>query len=188
MLIMFDLDGTLITSYMDLPDRDYHTWQVLPGRRERLAALMAAGHQLGIATNQAGVAFGHVSEAEVHARLRDVVRALGLPADTPALACFGHPNARIGRYRRAEQIRCRKPDGHMLREIMAHYPAAAAEGVIYVGDRPDDEGAARDAGALFALAEPFFHDPTPFLQAARRDRAGPLPAPPKAGSSSRHQP
>jgi D-glycero-D-manno-heptose 1,7-bisphosphate phosphatase len=184
MLILFDLDGTLITSYMDLPDREYHTWEPLPGRRERLAELLAAGHQLGIATNQAGVAFGHVSEDEVHARLREVLRALDLPADTPVQACFGHPNARLTRYRRAEQTRCRKPDGHMLREIMRAYPAAAAEGVIYVGDRPDDEGAARDAGVHFAPAEPFFLDPAPFLQAASGDRSAASRSQPAAGSST----
>jgi D-glycero-D-manno-heptose 1,7-bisphosphate phosphatase len=158
MLIIFDLDGTLITSYMDLPDRDYHTWEVLPGRRERLAELLVAGHQLGIATNQAGVAFGHVTEDEVYARLRDVLRALDLPADTPVRACFGHPKARLTRYRSAEQVRCRKPDGQMLREIMSQYPAAATEGVIYVGDRPDDEGAAQDAGVQFVPADVFFDD------------------------------
>jgi hypothetical protein len=27
MLYLFDLDGTLISGYMDNPDRDYHTWQ-----------------------------------------------------------------------------------------------------------------------------------------------------------------
>lgn len=156
MLILFDLDGTLITSYMDLPNRDYHVWQVLPGRRERLAQLRAAGHRLGIATNQAGVAFGHISEDDVRRKIAAVLRALELPADTPVEVCFGHPHARVLSYRSPDQIACRKPSGAMLRELIAAFPQAAAEGVIYVGDRPDDVGAARDAGVTFVPAATFF--------------------------------
>jgi len=37
MLILFDLDGTLISAYMDNPDRQYHRWHILSGRRELLA-------------------------------------------------------------------------------------------------------------------------------------------------------
>ena len=56
MLVLFDLDGTLISSYMEAPDRRYDAREVLPGRREKLARLLIEGHRVGIATNQAGVA------------------------------------------------------------------------------------------------------------------------------------
>ena len=48
MLYAFDLDGTLISSYMDNPGKDYHTWSVLPGRVEMLRA--ARGEQRPKAT------------------------------------------------------------------------------------------------------------------------------------------
>ncbi|HEX6292126.1 MAG TPA: HAD-IIIA family hydrolase [Herpetosiphonaceae bacterium] len=158
MLILFDVDDTLISSYMDTPDRSYDHWQVLPGRRQRIAQLMADGHQLGIVTNQAGVAFGHVTEAQVHAKLSAVAEALDLPATTPIAVCFTHPQARMPEYRDRGDETCRKPSGAMIRELMACYPAAAAEGVLYVGDRPDDREAARDAGATFVPATAFFGD------------------------------
>jgi D-glycero-D-manno-heptose 1,7-bisphosphate phosphatase len=154
MLFLFDLDGTLISSYMDAPGRAYERWEVLPGRRERLAQLVADGHQLGIVTNQGRVAFGRATEEQANDKLAAVLRALDLPASTPIAVCFAHPNARLRRYRDPVEAARRKPSGAMIRELMAQYPAAA--GVVYVGDRPEDEGAALDAGVTFVPAEIFF--------------------------------
>ena len=75
MLYLFNPDGTLISSYMDAPDRAYDRWTVLPGRRERLANLRKAGHGLGIATNRAGVCFGHPAAPGANAALRRRWRA-----------------------------------------------------------------------------------------------------------------
>jgi D-glycero-D-manno-heptose 1,7-bisphosphate phosphatase len=169
MLILFDLDGTLISSYMDVPDRNYNQWEVLPGRKERIAKLLHAGHQLGIVTNQAGVAFGHVTEDEVYARLAEVIQAVELPLDTPIAVSFAHAKARIPRYRDLKAVRRRKPSGLMIRELMQQFPDAAADGVIYVGDRPDDEGAAADAGVAFVPADTFF-DPNYEVSRPERTR------------------
>lgn len=156
MLYLFDLDGTLITSYMDNADRDYHHWSILPHRVEVLAKLLVEGHQLGIVTNQAGVAFGHIQEREVTERLSRVFIALGLPQDTPVQASFGHAKSHKPAYRTPEMLLRRKPSGQMIREHMMHYPAAAAEGVLYVGDRPEDQAAAEDAGVAFQWEHDFF--------------------------------
>jgi D-glycero-D-manno-heptose 1,7-bisphosphate phosphatase len=156
MLILFDLDGTLITSYMDNPDRDYNSWSVLPHREEMITALRSEGHVIGIVTNQAGVAFGHVTEKEVLQRIQCVLEALDLPHDTPVQVSFGHPKAKIYRYRKPEAIARRKPSGQMIRDHIANYPEAAAEGVVYVGDRPEDEAAAKDAGVDFIWEKDFF--------------------------------
>lgn len=156
MLILFDLDGTLITSYMDNPDRDYDVWTVLPNRKEKIAALRSEGHIIGIATNQAGVAFGHVTEEQVMQRIQRVFDALHLPHDTPVQVSYGHPKAKIPRYRKPEVVARRKPSGQMIRDHIANYPEAAAEGVVYVGDRPEDEAAAKDAGADFSWEKDFF--------------------------------
>jgi len=51
----------------------------------------------------------------------------------------------------------RKPSGAMIREAMARYVYSASE-TLYVGDRPEDEAAARNAGVGFQWADDFFKD------------------------------
>jgi D-glycero-D-manno-heptose 1,7-bisphosphate phosphatase len=152
-LYIFDLDGTLISSYMDTRDRRHGAWHVLPGRRERLAGLRAAGHTVAVATNQAGVAFGYVSESQARRKIAAVLEALGLPADTPVAVCFAHPHARSYRYRSPAELARRKPSGAMLREVMER--VGAQERVQFVGDSPEDRQAARDAGVSFTWATDF---------------------------------
>jgi D-glycero-D-manno-heptose 1,7-bisphosphate phosphatase len=156
MLYLFDLDGTLITSYMDRRDRDFRQWGPLPGRVERLAALLSAGDLVGIVTNQAGVAFAHITEADVSAKLLAVLMGLELPLSTPVRVCYAHPKAIVLHYRDPAEVARRKPSGAMLRELMALYPEQAAQGVVYVGDRPEDQQAAADADAAFVWAREFF--------------------------------
>src|SRR5438270_7440719 len=103
---------------MDTPDRRYGDWHVLPGRRETLARLRAAGHAVAVVTNQAGVAFGYVSESQVRRKIAAALEALGLPADTPVAVCFAHPQARAYRYRSPKELARRKPSGAMLREVI----------------------------------------------------------------------
>ncbi len=153
-LFIFDMDGTLISSYMDTPNRRYATWQVLPGRTELLRTLREQGHRVAIATNQAGVAFGHVTESQVARKIDAVLAALGLPADTPVAVCVAHPHAKAYRYRNPVELARRKPSGTMLRELME--TVGIHEGVVYVGDQPDDRRAARDARVSFRLADDFF--------------------------------
>lgn len=143
MLYLFDLDGTLITSYMDNPDKDYHTWEPITGRGHKLHQLRLAGHIVGVVTNQAGVAYGFIGEQDWTQKWAEVCHRLRLDWQA-CYVCFDKSGPR------------RKPSGAMLREAMSDYAAHAAEGVLYVGDRPEDEGAARDAGVPFQWAEQFF--------------------------------
>ncbi len=153
-LFIFDLDGTLISSYMDTPNRRYAAWQVLPGRTEMLRTLREQGHRVAIAINQAGVAFGHVTESQVARKIDAVLAALDLPADTPVAVCVTHPHAKAYRYRNPAELARRKPSGTMLRELME--TVGIHEGVVYIGDQPDDRRAARDARVSFRLANDFF--------------------------------
>lgn len=159
MLFIFDLDGTLISSYMDSPKKRYDDWQVLPGRGETLAALRAAGHTIAIATNQAGVAFSYVTESHARRKIASAITALGLPAETPVAVCFAHPQARSFRYRQPAELARRKPHGAMLRELMM--ATDDRENVIYIGDKVEDRQAARDAGVRFTWASDFFDDEHP---------------------------
>lgn len=159
MLYLFDLDGTLISGYMDNADKDYNRWEVLPGRVEQIAALRAVGHRVGIVTNQAGVAFGHIAPPQFYRKWEAVCRAFGLPSEHTLIAvCFAHPQAKISYYAHPAECARRKPSGRMIRELMDERPDDAAQGVLFVGDRPEDEAAAADAGVPFAWAQEFFHE------------------------------
>jgi phosphoglycolate phosphatase-like HAD superfamily hydrolase len=46
----------------------------------------------------------------------------------------------------------------MIREAIADHPEASAQGVLMVGDRPEDEAAAADAGVPFQWAHAFFDE------------------------------
>lgn len=170
MLYAFDLDGTLISGYMDNPDRNFDNWQLLPGRQETIARLRHLGHDVALVTNQAGVAFGHTAEQDVVRKLGRVAMALGFASvwifdggqgyragwDAPALHCFVCYNDSRAKNRQYQDASRRKPSGAMIHEAMAEFPAAAADGVLYVGDRPEDEAAARNAGVRFQWADRFF--------------------------------
>ncbi len=186
MLYLFDLDGTLISSYMDTPNRNFNHWQVLPGRRERIAELVAEGHQIGIITNQAGVAYGFIDREQAREKLLRVAGALGyagvqlhsdagdpshwstyafMPDDwqpitrreLPIFVCYDKDGPR------------RKPNGRMIEEAVDDAQIDYFTGdedtisfadvpVLYVGDRPEDEQAAVNAGVPFQWAQEFFHE------------------------------
>jgi D-glycero-D-manno-heptose 1,7-bisphosphate phosphatase len=120
--------------------------------------LVAAGHTVGIVTNQRGVARGFVTEADWARKLEHALAALGLPADTPVAVCFADRRAKDPRY--ADPVACArcKPSGAMIRELMAAHPEAAVEGVLLVGGS-EDEAAAQDAGVAFQWWFEFFGEP-----------------------------
>jgi D-glycero-D-manno-heptose 1,7-bisphosphate phosphatase len=153
MLYLFDLDGTLIESYMEREDKDYRRVAVLPGRVERLSELLQSGDSIGIVTNQAGVAFGYISEADAHDKIRRSIAALGLPEDTPYAVCFAHSKSRDPRYNNECEVARRKPSGTMIRELAAGWDVSD---VLYVGDMDTDKLAAENAGVAFQWAEEFF--------------------------------
>jgi D-glycero-D-manno-heptose 1,7-bisphosphate phosphatase len=155
MLYIFDMDGTVIESYMDRRDKDYHAVKPLPGVVEKLAALQAAGHQVAIASNQGGIAFGYNSEEDWRRKLGRAMVQLGLPADTPVAVCFSDARSKHPRYNKPDEVARRKPSGAMLRELMAQADATADQ-TMYIGDRPEDQAAAADAGVAFTWADDFF--------------------------------
>lgn len=169
MLYLFDLDGTLIEGYMDRPDRAYEPVELLPKRRARIQTLILRGDTCAIVTNQAGVAFGYVAEAQAWGKieaamqklgfLMQAVRSSGDPAPPLVYVCFHHPNAPAPWNDPAECAR-RKPGGAMLLEAVRDHYVAARLGVLYVGDREEDEQAAQAAGVPFQWAHVFFRDET----------------------------
>lgn len=164
MLYLFDLDGTLISGYMDNPDKDYNRWDVLPKRKAKLNQLLMRGDTVCIVTNQGGVAFGFVSEDAADAKIAAAVLALGLaqvrsdgdPPRRTVYACYHHENGTTEPWDNPIMARRRKPNPDMLFEAMREHYQAAALGVLMVGDREEDEQAAQAAGVPFQWAHVFF--------------------------------
>lgn len=172
---LFDLDGTICVSYMDREDKAFAPVELLPGVAEKWAHLrQATGNNLAIITNQAGVAFGFVSEADVQRKLCAVGAALGygwvelhdgsaesVTLDTKAVdvkgvlqiyVCYNDSRSSDPRYQDASR---RKPSGAMIRE--AFEIGGYTQFALMVGDRPEDEQADADAGIPFQWAQEFFN-------------------------------
>ena len=155
-LVIFDVDGTISGTKSGATFRKTaDDWQLLPGRKEKLAELKAQGVRLALASNQGGVAFGYMKQEDILRELQETAKALGVPMGGIYI-CYTHPKATIPRYHSEIDYR-RKPQPGMLQEAMLDFEAEPDE-TLYVGDRPEDEEAARHAEIDFIWAHEFFGD------------------------------
>ncbi len=169
-LYIFDIDGTLC----NLDETD-----LLPGRKERLNELVESGAKIAIATNQGGVGFGlyrkskgkpfdeFPTEQEVLDRLAGILHNIG--HQVPFKAAFRYYMkwekawSPVPADREDEPFWSpdyRKPKPGMLLDHLAEHAVSPAN-AIYIGDRPEDEGAAQAAGCDFMWAWDFFGDERP---------------------------
>jgi HAD superfamily hydrolase (TIGR01662 family) len=135
--VLFDRDGTLVVdvAYNGDPDRV----SLVPGARDALRRLRAAGIRTGIVTNQSGIARGLLTRTEaddVNARVVDLVGPMGAVA-----VCEHGPD---------DGCDCRKPRPGLVRRAAADL-GVAPERCAVVGDIGSDVDAARAAGALGIL-------------------------------------
>ena len=135
--VLFDRDGTLV---VDVPyNRDPDGVVPMPGAREALDRLRAAGIPTAVVSNQSGIGRGFLSEddvAAVNRRMEEILGPLG-----PVVVCPHAPEAGCS---------CRKPGPGLV------YRAAAALGVepqrcVLIGDIGADVEAACAAGARAVL-------------------------------------
>jgi D-glycero-D-manno-heptose 1,7-bisphosphate phosphatase len=141
--VFFDRDGTLNDDlgYVHRLE-DFH-W--LPGAKDAIRRLNAAGIYVFVVTNQSGVARGLFEEdavAALHARMREALHEVGAGIDDFRY-CPHHPDVGIGPYRRV--CTCRKPAPGMILDLIAHWPIDKARSVM-VGDKAIDVEAGRAAG------------------------------------------
>ncbi len=174
-LTCFDMDNTLISSYMDNPNLDFHQWFVLPGRREKIAELLQEGQTIAIITNQAGVAFGYQTEKDVAQKIGSVAAELGLRSWSFYInLCIGHPDRPAPRRRRdfkkfpSWDPSRRKPNPDMLLEAMSFY-ALGPEHTHFVGDLYTDRLCAERAEVLFTYADDYFNSTTRVAQTSDGD-------------------
>jgi D-glycero-D-manno-heptose 1,7-bisphosphate phosphatase len=149
--VFLDRDGVLneeMGDYVWTPDR----FRICPGVPESLARLKAAGYYLVVVTNQAGIAKGLYSRADVLACHNLLQQACGYQLDALYFS-ENHPSV-------SESI-FRKPDSGMLEKAVARFRLDPARCWL-VGDRARDiEAGARLGvrGILVGHSEPVDYSP-----------------------------
>ncbi len=142
--VFLDRDGTLNV------DRDYvarwKDWEWIPGARESVKALKAMGFEVIVATNQAGVARGLHTAADVealHRRVNEDLAAAGTSIDAFYYCPHGPADPACD---------CRKPAPGMLLRA-ARERGLDLERSFLVGDKVSDIEAGRAAGVrpIFVL-------------------------------------
>ena len=152
-LVIFDVDGTLVTTKSGATFRKTAAdWQWLPRRLEKLKELDRQGMKFAVATNQGGVAFGYLDPLEIRHELMTMAKEGHIPF---VEMCFSHPQATRPGYR--DDSTRRKPGPGMLNEII-EASGEAKQDTLMVGDRPEDEQAAQNAGVAFMWADEFFKE------------------------------
>jgi histidinol-phosphate phosphatase family protein len=131
--VLFDRDGTLVVDvpYNGDPDRVV----AMPGAREAVGRLRAAGVPTAVVSNQSGVARGRIRAEQVEAVNRRVEELLGPMG--PWLVCVHGPDDGCG---------CRKPAPGLIRAAAVALGVDPADCVV-IGDIGSDVEAARAAGA-----------------------------------------
>lgn len=169
-LIIFDVDGTLAVKY---------TLNLLPGVAEFFQLALneecAPGLRLAIATNQGGVGMRYWMETgnfgspkryptlhQIERRMAGLKKKLGSDA-IPVYVSFRYKDD-AGQWAPVPpgeesnprwSMAWRKPEPGMLLQAMQD-AGVSAEETLFVGDSPDDHGAAKAAGCLFMGASAFF--------------------------------
>jgi histidinol-phosphate phosphatase family protein len=135
--VLFDRDGTLVA---DVPyNGDPERVVVMPGAREAVERLRAAGVATAVVSNQSGVARGLIRVEQVEAVNRRVEELLG-PLG-PWMVCRHGPG---------DGCRCRKPGPGLIEAAAGALGVEPGECVV-IGDIGADVEAARAAGARAVL-------------------------------------
>ncbi len=138
MLIILDRDGVI---NQDSPDfiKSPDEFIFLSGSVEAIVKLSQAGHRIGVASNQSGIARGHLTEETlqtIHRKMISAVQQYGGVLNDIAY-CPHAPDV---------DCMCRKPKPGMLIAIADKYKVNYHD-IIFVGDRLSDIQAAEAIGA-----------------------------------------
>ena len=176
-LLILDKDGTIIETksgnkFVNLPDDQ----KLIDGAGEAIARYVSDGWDIAIASNQGGVQAGYKSLDDAFAEMYfalDLIRD-GLPSSNNSQirgAAFC-PSSGESAYLIRMHLGLEKPFLHLsqcdydfsfrkpepgmllcLPEILSFDSREQYESTLMVGDRPEDEGAAKAAGMAFMSAE-----------------------------------
>jgi len=165
-----DRDGTIIEELGYLGDPDQI--RLISGAIEALQALQRAGYRLVLITNQAGVARGLITEADVHRvndRLRTLLAESGVRLDG-LYYCPHHPEHGPPEYRR--DCGCRKPKPGMVEQAVRELGLDPARSVV-IGDHSSDAALARSFRGMQGVLLLTGHG----AEQWQKIQAGALPAP-----------
>jgi len=148
--VFLDKDGTLIE---DVPyNVDPAQIRLLPGVREGLALLHAAGYQLIVVSNQAGVAKGYFEEKALEGVAQRLAELLN-PSEIPLAGfyyCPHYPGGVVQEY--AFDCACRKPQPDLLRQAARKLGLDLNQSWM-VGDILNDVEAGHRAGCRAILLD-----------------------------------
>lgn len=160
-LIIFDKDGTICYNKNGGEFINAMADQgLIPGVSQHLFALRVNSkllREIAIASNQAGVAFGHMPQEEAEAIMGHAKILIG--ADQLHY-CFFHPDATEDQWKSKGIHPFRKPRGGMLVRAMVR-AGVEPQHTLMVGDRPEDAQAAYNVGCDFMWAHDFFEREPP---------------------------
>lgn len=177
-LIIFDADGTLrqCREHQGPCHNQDGQWEIIPGTKHVLDQYDWTQIGLGIATNQAPIAYGHTTADRVELELNKMLAALfqgwPLTPDRPR-ATFRDGDTMMVRRRRMPErgpvyryaphrsdasSAERKPSPWMILDLVRAY-GARCDQTLYVGDSPEDQISAARAGVQFLWAWQFFNRP-----------------------------
>lgn len=147
-VIFLDRDGTLNeeVNYLHRPE----DLKILDGVPEALRKFKEHGYRLVVVTNQAGVARGYYTEADVealHRYMNEILAPLGAEIDW-FFYCPHHPEHGIGKYKTV--CRCRKPDTGMFEQAEQLFEVDKA-GSWMIGDKLIDVQAGKNYGVRTVL-------------------------------------
>lgn len=149
-VIFLDRDGTLNEEvhYLHRPE----DLKLLPGAAAAVRCFNEAGYEVVVVTNQAGVARGYYTEADVerlHLYMNEMLAREGAHVDA-FYYCPHHPEYGIGEYKRA--CHCRKPDTGMFEDAEKRYKDGIDKLASYmIGDKLLDTEAGRRYGVKSIL-------------------------------------
>ena len=141
--LFLDRDGVINQDHGYVGTKDRFDW--MTGARETIRAATDAGLHVFVVTNQAGIARGFYSEAQLtalHDWLENEIRAAGGTIDDWRF-CPYHPDGIIEPYNQPHPWR--KPAPGMLLDLMAKWELDPGR-CLLIGDQPTDLAAAAAAG------------------------------------------
>ena len=131
-------------------------WEFFPGVVEKCQKLVAEGAKIITCSNQGGVCFtwSKFTEEEIRAVLDETAKAIGAMASL--VSCSSMHEKALEKYRFKDPRR--KPEPGMILEAKEIAGVELSE-IVMIGDRTEDEDAAKNAGVAFVLAATFFAQP-----------------------------